>query len=63
MRLDKFLSITGMCSRKDAARAVRAGAVTVNGGGIKKADINIDPERDTVAFYGNTVIYRKHIRI
>ena len=63
MRLDKFLSITGMCSRKDAARAVRAGAVTVNGGGIKKADINIDPERDTVAFYGNTVIYRKHTYI
>ena len=63
MRLDKFLSITGTCSRKDAARAVRAGAVTVNGGGIKKADINIDPERDTVAFYGNTVIYRKHTYI
>ena len=63
MRLDKFLSITGMCSRKDAARAVRAGAVTVNGGGVKKADINIDPERDTVAFYGNTVIYRKHTYI
>ncbi len=63
MRLDKFLSITGTCSRKDSARAVRAGAVTVNGIGVKKADINIDPERDTVTFYGNTVIYRKHTYI
>ena len=63
MRLDKFLSITGMSSRKDSARAVRAGAVTVNGVGVKKADVNIDPDRDTVTFYGNTVVYRKHTYI
>ena len=63
MRLDKFLSITGTSSRKDSARAVRAGAVTVNGVGVKKADVNIDPDRDTVTFYGNTVVYRKHTYI
>ena len=63
MRLDKFLSITGTASRKDAARAVRAGAVTVNGIGAAKADMNIDPERDRVCFYGRTVVYRKHTYI
>ena len=63
MRLDKFLSVTGTASRKDSARAVRAGAVTVNGTGVKKADINIDPDKDVVVFYGSTVVYRKHTYI
>ena len=63
MRLDKFLSITGTSSSKDAARAVRAGAVTVNGTGAKKADMNVDPERDVIAFYGTPVVYRKHTYI
>ena len=63
MRLDKFLSITGTSSRKDTARAVRAGAVAVNGVGVKKADVNVDPESDKVTFYGNTVVYRKHTYI
>ena len=63
MRLDKFLSITGTASRKDAARAVRAGAVTVNGIGAAKADVNIDPDADSVTFYGNPVIYRKNTYI
>ena len=63
MRLDKFLSITGTSSRKDATRAVRAGAVTVNGTGAKKADMNVDPERDVIVFYGTPVVYRKHTYI
>ena len=63
MRLDKFLSITGTASRKDSARAVRAGAVTVNGIGAAKADMNIDPDRDAVTFYGNPVTYRKNTYI
>lgn len=63
MRLDKFLSITGTASRKDSARAVRAGAVTVNGIGAAKADMNIDPDRDAVTFYGSPIVYRKNTYI
>jgi len=63
MRLDKFLSITGTASRKDSARAVRAGAVTVNGVGAAKADMNVDPDVDKITFYGNPVIYRKNTYI
>lgn len=63
MRLDKFLSITGTASRKDSARAVRAGAVTVNGVGASKADMNVDPDMDRITFYGNAVIYRKNTYI
>jgi 16S rRNA pseudouridine516 synthase len=34
--------------------------VTVNGIGAKKADMNIDPERDSVLFYGRSVVYRRY---
>ena len=60
MRLDKFLSCTGTASRSEAARAARSGAVLVNGAPVKKADVQIDPEKDTVSFCGKTVEYRKY---
>ena len=63
MRLDKFLGITGCCSRTDAKRAVRAGRVEVNGVAIKVSDANIDPENDVVIFCGKEVVYRKYTYI
>ncbi|MBQ8357695.1 MAG: rRNA pseudouridine synthase [Clostridia bacterium] len=58
MRLDKFLSITATATRKETARAVRAGQVCVNGSPAGRADLAIDPERDTVTFGGKTVFYK-----
>lgn len=63
MRLDKFLGITGCCSRADAKRAVRAGKVMVNGVAVKASDANIDPENDVVIFCGREVVYRKYTYI
>ncbi len=63
MRLDKFLSITGTCTRTEAKRAVRAGAVTVNGKAATSADLSVEPEKDTVLFSGKKVIYRKYTYI
>ncbi len=60
MRLDKFLSVTATATRKESARAVRAGLVTVNGTVAKKADMQLDPERDTVTFSGKTVAYKQY---
>lgn len=59
MRLDKFLSECGRASRKEAALAAKKGNISVNGVPVKKADIHIDPEKDTVSFFGEPVIYRK----
>ena len=59
MRLDKFLSVTGTATRSESGRAVRSGRVTVNGIGVKSADMKIDPEKDTVYFDGVRVIYRE----
>lgn len=63
MRLDKFLSITGTCTRTEAKRAVRAGAVMVNGKAATSADLPVEPEKDTVLFSGKKVIYRKYTYI
>ena len=60
MRLDKFLSSTGTASRSEALRAVRSGKVFVNGAAAKKSDMQIDPDKDTVTYFGRTVIYRRY---
>ncbi|MBQ3483802.1 MAG: 16S rRNA pseudouridine(516) synthase [Clostridia bacterium] len=60
MRLDKLLSVTATATRKETARAVRAGEITVNGVTVKRADLSVDPERDTVSFRGRTVLYKQY---
>jgi len=59
MRLDKFISGTGIASRSEVLRAVRAGKVLVDGVSAKKADVQIDPEKNTVIYFGREVVYRK----
>jgi len=63
MRLDKFLGITGCCSRSDAKRIIRSGGVTVNGIPAKAADVKVDPDRDRIVFCGRLVVYRKYTYI
>lgn len=59
MRIDKFLSECGIASRKEAAKAAKAGQVTVDGVTVKDLSKHIDPERQAVAYFGNTVEYRR----
>lgn len=61
MRLDKMLSECGVASRKESARAARAGQITVNGTPVRNADTKIDPEKDAVVFCGRLVQYRKYV--
>jgi 16S rRNA pseudouridine516 synthase len=60
MRLDKFLSITGCCSRSDAKRAIRGKNITVNGTVAKTADMQVDENNDEISFFGHPVLYRKY---
>lgn len=48
-RLDKFLVSQNIGSRKEAARLVRGGAVTVNGQTAKDPAQKLDPALDRVA--------------
>ena len=60
MRLDKFLSVTATATRSEAARAVRAGRVLINGVPPKSAASPVDPARDVVEYAGQRVEYRAH---
>ena len=57
MRLDKFLSDMGVCSRTEAKRAAKAGNITVGGTVVRDTAAHIDPEKDEVVFSGERVAY------
>ena len=59
MRIDKLLSEMGICSRTECKKAARAGKICVDGVPVKAADVHIDPEKNTVTFFGETVKYKK----
>ena len=59
MRLDKFLGNSAAVTRSEAAKAIRAGRVTVNGTVVRQADFPLEPERDRVTFCGETVRYAR----
>ncbi len=63
MRLDKFLGITGCCTRTEAKKIIRAGGVTVNGRVAKSPEDKVNPEGDAICFCGQAVIYRKYTYI
>ena len=60
MRLDKFLSVTATATRSEAGKAARAGQITVNGVPVKKADVQIDPDKDRICYCGAPVAYKQY---
>ena len=59
MRLDKFISESGLASRTEIAKAAKNGAITVNGVIVRRASGHIDPVCDRVTYCGSPVIYRE----
>ena len=57
MRLDRFLSESGVLSRRDASRAVRRGRITVNGLSAPRADLQISENTDVILLDGVRVVY------
>ncbi len=55
MRLQKFLSESGVASRRKAEELIEAGKVKVNGHPAKVGD-KVDPVKDTVTVFGKKVI-------
>jgi pseudouridine synthase len=55
MRLQKFLSTAGVCSRRKGEEYIQAGKITVNGNVATQLGSKIDTERDRVEFQGNLV--------
>ncbi len=59
MRIDKFLSETGSCTRSEAAKAARSGGICVDGKPVKRADVQIDPEKNRVSLWDKEIAYKK----
>jgi pseudouridine synthase len=55
MRLQKFLSEAGFCSRRHGEELIVAGLVKVNGLVVKELGTKIDPEKDIVEVGGNRI--------
>lgn len=55
VRLQKFLSQAGYCSRREGERLIRAGQVFVNDEIVHILGTKIDPEKDRVAVNGESV--------
>ncbi len=55
MRLNRFLSMAGVCSRRKADEYIKKGFVKVNGQLIRELGTIIDPENDIVEFK-NTIL-------
>ena len=63
MRIDKLISDSGIASRRDAARAARAGGVLVNGVAVKDLSKHIDPSVDRVSYLGREIVYREFVYV
>ena len=63
MRIDKFISESGLASRKEAAKAARGGGVLVNGVTVKDLSSHIDPESCEVVFLGTRIEYKKNVYV
>lgn len=55
MRLNRFVSGCGVCSRREADVLITAGAISVNGQPIKELGVRIDPNVDQVQYDGATL--------
>ena len=61
MRLQKFLSTAGICSRRQGEAFIKAGRVSVNGQIVVELGTKIDPDKDQVSFDGRPIKYEKRL--
>lgn len=61
MRLDKLLSECGIASRKESAKAVRLGIVSVNSVPAKRADMQVDPQKDLILYNSRRVVWKEFV--
>ncbi|SJZ60264.1 16S rRNA pseudouridine516 synthase [Pilibacter termitis] len=59
MRLDKFLSETGLGTRKEVKFLLKKGGVTVNDVVKKDGKFHVNEEVDTICFHGEKLHYQK----
>lgn len=63
MRIDKFLSMQGIASRKEASKAAKSGGVTVDGEVVRDLSRHIDPDKSRVTYLGEPIGYSEFVYI
>lgn len=61
MRIDKLLANMGYGSRKEVKQLLKKGSVNQNDNVIKDAKQQVDPEKDTITIFGETVLYKPFV--
>lgn len=61
MRLDRYLTASGLGTRSAAKKEIQAGNVSVNGTAVRRPETKIDTEKDRILFCGKTVSYEKYV--
>ncbi len=60
LRLQVFLSRSGLCSRRQAMAIVQTGKVSVNGQVIREPSFKINPQKDKVVFQDKVIEYHHY---
>ncbi len=60
MRLQKFLSTAGICSRREGESYIQDGRVSVNDRVITELGTKVDPEKDRIEVDGTSVVIKHH---
>ena len=55
IRLQKFLSNNGICSRRNAEKLIIDGKIQVNGKTVTELGTKINPEKDIITYNGQEV--------
>ena len=63
MRIDKFISDSGVASRKEASVAAKRGGVLINGVPERDLSKHIEPERDRVTYLGREIEYHRFVYV
>lgn len=60
-RLDKIISGGGGISRSDARKLILKGKASVNGVTVKDIAFKVDPNKDEICLFGESVNYKKYL--
>ncbi len=63
MRLQRFLALGGIASRRKGEELITEGRVTVNGRVVTELGTKVDPDRDKVSVKGQRVLAQRHVHL
>lgn len=63
VRLNQFLAMSGICSRRAADGLIAGGRVEVNGELVRELGVRVDPKEDDVRFDGNRVMPERPVYV